>query len=267
MLAALKHLGYQLFRFILLFLIHLLLTIVVTAICFVLIPTNGDYVGIALAQLWTLGVMTLGDRLILSTLKAKRLGQSMSLSQKVSNFRAINRFERSVDVFISHEVTDNVVILDSYFRSPAIVIGAQLSTSVRENDLDQIVKLAIDRIQTKHWSFASLCVQLLSLMALPTIIVTLIPKTKNIASLCSAPANFITDIFLKLGGVRLEEHEFLPLQSTYPNLWGAPKLRLPKSVSTVVGLIIERFLLIAPVQSTLLTRLREDVRLQEWENV
>tara|TARA_R110002049_G_scaffold114852_1_gene266324 strand:- start:363 stop:1163 length:801 start_codon:yes stop_codon:yes gene_type:complete len=244
--------GYKLFSFIVLAVTHLCLTVGLASLFFVILPSNGDYFGFALAQLWLVFVLSLGDRFLLSSLKAKRVNISSSLVQKVDNFRALKRFEKKIDIFSSKELSDNILIIDSYFRDPAIVVGEKLSQKLRPEDLDNLLKLCVDRFKTSRWSYACVVTQLLSVIAFPLILFTFINKAYVLNSLFSAPASLVTKTLLKIGGISMTEESIVnDIKDSYPGLWSGVSPRTSKHLSVFLSYVLDYFLLIPTDKSAM----------------
>lgn len=219
---------------------------------FVLLPTNGDYVGLVLAQLWLIFIIVLGDRFFLSSLKAKKVGAGHKLAQKIDNFRALRRFENRIEIFNSKELNDNVLIIDSYLRPPAIVVGNKLVTQLREEDLDRILSLSIERLEASKWKYACVITQLLSIIALPLVLLTIHRKTYVLNSLFSAPAMLLTQVFWKIGVVKIKNEDVLKqLRDSYPALWSSAKPRTNKHLNVFLTYVLDYFLLIQTEQSNL----------------
>lgn len=219
---------------------------------FVLLPTNGDYVGIILAQVWFLFIIALGDRFFLSSLKAKKVSAGHKLAQKIDNLRALRRFENSIEIFNSKELSDNVLIIDSYFRAPAIVIGTQLSSQLRDEDLDTVLRLSIERLVSSKWKYACIITQLLSIIALPLILLTFHRKAYVLNSLFSAPAMLMTQLFWKIGVVKIKNEEVLAqLKESYPSLWSSAKPRTNKHINVFLNYVLDYFLLVQTEKSSL----------------
>ncbi len=219
---------------------------------FVLLPTNGDYVGLVIAQIWLIFIIVLGDRFFLSSLKAKKVSAGHKLAQKIDNFRALRRFESKIEIFNSKELSDNVLIIDSYLRAPAIVIGNELSAKLRDEDLDRVLSLSIERLELSKWKYACMITQLLSIIALPLIFLTIHRKTYVLNSLFSAPAMLMTQVFWKLGAVKIKNENIISqLKESYPSLWSSAKPRTNKHLNVFITYVLDYFLLIQTEQSNL----------------
>ncbi len=237
--------GCKLFSFIILAFVHLCLTIGLGSLFFVLLPSNGDYFGFAVAQTWLIFVVTLGDRFLLSSLKAKKVNIGSSLVQKIDNYRALRRFDQHIDIYSSKELSDNILIIDSYFRPSAIVIGEKLSRKLREKDLDNLLHLSVSKLDSSHWSYACTVVQLLSVIAFPLIILSFVKKAYILNSLFSAPAGLITKMFLSLGGTKeTEEKTVESVKNSYPDLWSGASPRTDKHLGVFLSYVLDYFLLI-----------------------
>tara|TARA_R110000868_G_scaffold100129_3_gene275452 strand:- start:394 stop:1092 length:699 start_codon:yes stop_codon:yes gene_type:complete len=213
---------------------------------------NGDYWGVGLAQLWSVSIILLGDRLLLSTLKAKKMGASHHLVQRIDNLRALRRFERRFEVFVTKELSDNILIIDSGFKSPALVVGQGVLTSVEDEDLSHLLKAALEKLEFDHWRFASLSAQLVSIFALPVILFSLLEKTRVLCPLVSAPASAVTKLLWRLGGVKLSTGNKLDsLIEKYPALWRAPKPRLNQPLRAFIEYLLGFYVLVRPVAESL----------------
>lgn len=238
-------------RFIIVVVIQVFITLACASILFVFMPSNGDYWGVALAQLWTCTALLLGDRLLLSSLKAKRMGVSHDLVQKIDNLRALRRFERRFEVFGSREIADNILVIDSVFRAPVLVIGSDVVKKIRDEDLNELLVAAIEKLEHGRWRFACLSAQILSLFAVPMLLFSLSRKTKILNSVVSAPAIVITHLFWKLGGVREIRGSHLRfVMQSYPSLWGAARPRTNKVLGPFIEYLLNYFLLVPPDKSS-----------------
>lgn len=245
-------------RFTLLVLIHIFLTIVLAAFLFVVLPHNGDYWGVALAQLWSLLVITLGDRAILSSLKAKRLGETNALVQRISNLRALRRSPRRFEVFSSRELSDNILIIDSYFRAPALVVGSEVMAKMRSEDLNQLLALAITRLEQGKWRYASVSAQLLAIFAAPMLLVSMLRIPKAFASLLSSPCDVMTLIAWRAGMVgELNAPAIDFAQAAYPQLWGEAHPRVNQILSSFMMRLLKHFLLVPAERSSFIAKLQQ----------
>jgi len=247
-----KRNGYQLFRFTLLLVTHLFITLACASILFVFMPNNGDYWGVGLAQLWSVAILLLGDRLLLSTLKAKKMGVSHHLVQRIDNLRALKRFERRFEVFVSKELSDNVLVIDSGYKAPALVVGQSVLAKVDDEDLSALLKLAVEKLEYDHWRFASLSAQLVSIFALPVVLFSILPSTRVLCPLVSAPARTVTNLLWFLGGVKVSRGEQQDqLIEKYPELWKVPRPRLNEPLRAFIEYLLGYYILIRQPENTL----------------
>lgn len=230
---------------------------------FVVLPQNGDYWGVALAQLWTLLVFVLGDRVILSSLKAKRLGETNILVQKVSNLRALRRFERRFEVFGSRELSDNILLVDSYFRAPALVVGSEVIARMREDDLNQLLAIAISKLEQGRWRYASISAQLLSIFSAPILLMTILRVPKSFLTLVNAPYEVMTALVWKLGGVRNLKTPSIDFAiAAYPKLWGEANPRVSNILNGYMMLLLKHFLLVPTDRNSVIAKLQQNQSLE-----
>ncbi len=210
----------KLFRFILLVFIHLGLTLALASVCFLLMPINGDYFGVLLAQLWLVAVLLFGDRFLLSTLKAKRLSSASPLCLRLANLRVLRRHRQTFEVFESRDAPDNILVISSPLRAPAILVGQNILTKMREKDLDQVLNFALLRLESGHWTYACLSAQLLALLAVPAIFLRVV-GLGSLLHLALVPSEVLTKFFWKLGGVKEINQDLMDYAlAAYPRLWG-----------------------------------------------
>lgn len=255
------------FKFIILGLLHILITISMAALFFVILPHNGDYWGVLIASVWNLIALTLGDRLLLSSLKAKRLGASSDLVQKIANLKALKRFGRRFEVFISKELDDNVFMIDSYLRSPAIVIGVSVLKTMREEDLDKIMSIGINRIESGDWRFVSLSTQMLSIFATPMLFFSLAKQSSAAVKLIGTPCDFLLSVTKRIAGLGDERSKDLRfIHQAYPQLWSEVRPRTWRILIPFMSRLIGTLLLIPPNAGSILERLQSDQNRPGWEN-
>lgn len=237
------------------------------ALFFVILPHNGDYWGVFIASIWSLVALTLGDRLLLSSLKAKRLGASSDLVQKVANLKALKRFDRRFEVFISKELDDNVFMIDSYLRSPAIVIGVSVLKVMREEDLDKIMSIGITRIESGDWRFVSLSTQMLSIFSAPMLLFSLGKRPSVAVKLIGAPCDFLLNVTRRMVGLGEERsRDLLFIHQAYPQLWNEVRPRTWRILTPFMSRLIGTLLLIPPNAGSILERLQSDQNNPGWEN-
>lgn len=221
-------------------------------------PQNGDYWGVAIAQLWSILVITLGDRAILSSLKAKRLGETNALVQKISNLRALRRSPRGFEVFSSRELSDNILIIDSYMRPPALVIGSEVMARMRSDDLNQLLALAIARVEHGKWRYASVSAQLVAIFAAPMLLVSLLRVPKAFAALLSGPCDVMTAIVWRAGMIgELNAPAIDYAQAAYPQLWGEAHPRVNQILSSFMMRLLKHFLLVPAERSSFIAKLQQ----------
>lgn len=238
------------------------------SVCFVVMPQNGDYWGVAIAQVWTLMVFFLGDRALLSSLKAKRLGESSELVQKVANLRALKRFERRFEVFSSREFSDNIVFLDSYLRAPAIVIGHNVATRMRDEDLERLLNIALSKLDGGKWRYACASAQLLSILTVPMILFSFFRKTQLAVDFIGSPCNVITKIMWRIGGIKEESMQAIAyVVEAYPDLWEANNVRVHYALRPFLRRLLAFFIMIPTRNSSVLLQMQGDDFSHSWESM
>ena len=115
-----------------------------------------------------------------------------------------------------------------------------------------MLTLSIQRLESSKWKYACTITQLLSIIALPLIFLTIHRKAYVLNSLFSAPAMLTTQIFWKIGVVKIKNEEVLnQLIDSYPSLWSSAKPRTNKYINVFLTYVLDYFLLLQKEPSNL----------------
>src|SRR5690606_33447640 len=123
------------------------------------------------------------------------------------------------EVFESRDVPDNILVFSGYGRASAIMVGQNVLTQMRPEDLDHALKLALHRIEKSNWAYACTSTMLLSLLALPMLIMGLFGWSAG-QKIVAVPSDTFTKSFWKLGRVKNnDDAEIVLIKEAYSRIW------------------------------------------------